>query len=634
MTLKQKIEENSVLLRCMDPSRELLFSLRSVPVVKDRVSAIKQQSTVDDKNDALIDCLLEAPADIQESVIDEFISALRSSGQEHVANIFRRESDKVPMSDEHYDTLTAKQGQLCQFIDPENGLLDELVGTGVISSANKNDIRSMPGYNEKVRKLIEVMSRKSDDAFDDFIKALNQTGQSHVTYMLTGEGNSRPLTDEYRKRLLSSPRVDLVKTMESKTSGLITALMDKGVFSTDDQQRVTGVQPDTTDDRNEIIMDLIARKSQSDFWKFIAALNDTNQTHVVVKLVGANVIAKIKTVYESGTDVEHIHGVDAELLQYMREVFQSNGDVMKRLSELLSSNGVTVTNVGEGCIEVTFACVSVESVHNFRELNDNGKLEQMLNETFCFQYAKRGLKSLKVAISDEQFDQCAAMFARWIPMTSEHRNALLSSEESLVDNMTVSDDLLDKLSLCPRRRQAIERAETHKQQVKTLIDIVSRQPDSAFAQLINVLKDTNQHEAEAVITGDSRSAMKSKGNDEVQEAYTQNAWISIDRDLEYLLNLIIKAELGYMDETFRPVFYRICVASRGVAMSLHNLREHYSVPISRTSVDEEAEHTEYTPEMFPTQEQHSFKWQLGIQHHPGESFPCKRCITLSRVYIK
>ena len=101
MTLKQKTEENfNCLRRCMDPSHELLGSLRSVPFVKDRVSAIKEKPTTDDKNDALLELLLEAPEDIQESVINDFVSALRSSGQEHVANIFRGECDKVPMSDE------------------------------------------------------------------------------------------------------------------------------------------------------------------------------------------------------------------------------------------------------------------------------------------------------------------------------------------------------------------------------------------------------------------------------------------------------------------------------------------------------------------------------------------------------
>jgi len=56
------------------------------------------------------------------------------------------------------------------------------------------------------------------------------------------------------------------------------------------------------------------------------------------------------------------------------------------------------------------------------------------------------------------------------------------------------------MSLCDRHRQAIECAETHEEQVETLIDIVSRQPDSTFEQLLDALKATNQTEAVDIIT--------------------------------------------------------------------------------------------------------------------------------------
>ena len=342
-----------------------------------------------------------------------------------------------------------------------------------------------------------------------------------------------------------------------------------------------------------------------------------------MKLIGADVVAKIKTVYESGAHGGHIPGVDAELLEYMQEMFQCNGDVVRRLNELLSHNGITVSDVREGCIEVKFTCESVESLRNLRDLNDSGELEKMLNEAFCSQFASKGLKSLKLVLGNEQFEQCSQTFAQWIPMTSEHREALLSSEECLMDKIAVNDDLLDKLCFCKRRRQAIEQATTHEQQVKKLIDIVSRRPDSAYTQLLNALKDTNQHEAADIISGGSKTATDIEPRRETQKKCEEEAWNNVDRDLEYLLNLIIKAELGYLDETFRPAFYSICVASRGVAMSLHNLREHYSVPISRTSVDEEVEHMEHTSEMFPSRTQQSIEWPVVLHDHPGELFLLK-----------
>ena len=112
-----------------------------------------------------------------------------------------------------------------------------------------------------------------------------------------------------------------------------------------------------------------------------------------------------------------------------------------------------------------------------------------LNEAFCSQ---KGLKSLKVVITNDQFEECAQKFHCWIPMTSEHREALMLSEKFLINNITINDGLLRRLSLCKRRRQAIESAATGEEQVMTFIDIVSRQPDSAFTRLLGALNRTHQ----------------------------------------------------------------------------------------------------------------------------------------------
>jgi len=508
MTLKQIIDDKFyILLQCMDPTLDLLGRLRSVPFVKEQMSFINQQTDDDEKNNAILNTLCEVPDDIQETVMSGFISALRSSGQEHVANIFRRESDKVPMSDTHRRTLTVNFKQLCKFVDPENGLLDTLISMEVISVTSARSIRSIPStYNGNAQKLIEILMRKSDDTFHDFITALTCTGQSHVAYILTGEGNSRHLKEEHRAKLLTSKRYFLVNTIDSKSSGLVTALMSKGVFSDYDEQRVTGLQPGTNYDRNELILNLIARKSQSDFFNFISALNDTDQTHVSVALIGADVVAKIKTVYESGSDVRHILDVDAELVEYVRKMFRTNSDVVKRLNELLSHNGVSVSDVKEGCLEVTFTCENVASLLNLRRLRCSGELEQILCETFCFQFANKGLKSLKLTITNEQFEQCAS----WVPMTAEHRKSLLSSEASLLNEIKMSADFLDRLRLCKRRRQAIEQAATREQQVKTLLDVVSRRPDSAFDELLSALRDTHQNKAVVIIGGNDQPASELK----------------------------------------------------------------------------------------------------------------------------
>ena len=135
MAPAQIINDNfSTLLKSLDTSNELLGKLRSVKFVKDRISIIQENETIDDKNNALLTALLDVPDDQQQSVMDGFIAALRSCGQEHVANIFRPESNKVPMSDQHRQKIVEQTDELCKFLDPENGVLNKLLRSGVAHS--------------------------------------------------------------------------------------------------------------------------------------------------------------------------------------------------------------------------------------------------------------------------------------------------------------------------------------------------------------------------------------------------------------------------------------------------------------------------------------------------------------------
>jgi len=182
-----------------------------------------------------------------------------------------------------------------------------------------------------------------------------------------------------------------------------------------------------------------------------------------------------------------------------------------------------------------------------------------------------------VAISNDQFEQCAKTFASWIPMTSEHREALLSSEKLLINNMTVNGALLDKLALCKRRREAIESTGAHEEQVKTLIDIVSRQPDFVFAQLLNALNDTKQTEAADIIRGGTESAIEREAS-ELPDTPTRDAWKEVDNKFELLLRSITKCDPHERSRLMFPLY--------GVFKALHELRKQNTVSTSRPTIEE------------------------------------------------
>ena len=182
--LREVIQTHSpLLLRCLDPSTELMFHLSSVAYLRQQNFNFPVTATAGDKIWTLLRVLREVPDEVYQSVKNGVIDALRKSGQDHVAEVFCGNRDKV-MTDDHHSTLKAKKAQLCMFLDPDNGLLDVLESTLVISNDDVQHIRSWGHYN-KAQALLEIIMRKSDSAFKALIDALDKTGQKHVAYILT-----------------------------------------------------------------------------------------------------------------------------------------------------------------------------------------------------------------------------------------------------------------------------------------------------------------------------------------------------------------------------------------------------------------------------------------------------------------
>jgi len=487
MALVGIIENNyAALLRCLETSNKLLGKLRSVEFLKGRIPNIKQQVTLDDKNDALLTALLEVPDELQQSVMDSFIAALRSCGQDHVANIFRKESDKVPMSDEHSEMLDKQTDELCKFLDPENVILQKLLSLGVITRVDNRRIRGMPGVDDKVEELIDTILRKSDEAFEALINILKETGQSHVTFILTGKGDSRPLSEHYREKMKAN-RAAVVRSVFPLS--LVSTLISKGVFTSYDQQRVESRQ--TITEKSEMMLDLIARKSQEAFDGFIDTLQRCDHEHVVQELMGPVIAAKVEAVVNAGNTVVDLERLEDEILAIMQRSFANDDTDVNQLNEVLTSNDLSVLQVVKGSIIVKFRCRDYAALASLQELYSSKTLDQLFTEAFCPKVVDKGVERFHLSIPDKEFQRCLELKL----MTPEHHEALQSSAEWLMDKVAVSDELLDKLSLGKLLTQAVTEAVTSEQQVKTLLDILSRQPDSVFNQLLNALDDTQQNEA-------------------------------------------------------------------------------------------------------------------------------------------
>jgi len=240
-----------------------------------------------------------------------------------------------------------------------------------------------------------------------------------------------------------------------------------------------------------MMLDLIARKSQAAFDGFIDTLQRCRHEHVVQELLGPVVAAKIEAKVNADEGVVDVQRLENEIREDMQQSFTNDETDVKPVKEVLTFNGVSVLQVVKGSIIVKFQCRDYAAVVSLQELYNSKELEQLFTGAFHPKFTDKGVECLRLSIPYEEFQRCSELKL----MTSEHREALKSSAEWLVDKIAVSDELLDKLSLSKRCREAVIEATTQEQQVKMLLDIVSRQPDSAFNQLLNALNDTQQNES-------------------------------------------------------------------------------------------------------------------------------------------
>jgi len=228
-----------LLLRCLDPSSTLLARLMSDNFLRERIWFIRSHETKGEKVKAMLDELLDVPQAHELSVANTVIRAMILSDKEHVANIFRETSVPVSMSYTHYDRISKNRKELRHFIEPRDGLIDHLISSGTFTEIDRSDIldtRRDVAVNETADEVLNVLLRKPDSAFDEFLNALNKTAQSHVVYIITGVGDDPPMTVEHRKVLRK--KMNDIRIYADAENGLLDKLYSDSVVTDSDAQRI------------------------------------------------------------------------------------------------------------------------------------------------------------------------------------------------------------------------------------------------------------------------------------------------------------------------------------------------------------------------------------------------------------
>ena len=336
------VTRKSEVCKFLDPSNALLDELDNDGVFKQGESRqVKENmSSVDDMAREIID-ILSHKAD---SAFDLFITALQKTGQEHVATILRPDSSQIPMSEEHRDVLTKNLANISKFLDPDCGVRVRLLSSGAFSRYDDQRVKSKIDYGAKTEEIVNILLRKADSVFEQFIEILDVTGQQHVVYLLT-RGSEQPLS-ELRWTILRNERHNLKEMIEP--DHLIDKLFADHVLNETDRHRIMS-QP-TVYLKNSKLLDAIARNSQSAYDRFLQALKDVGQEHIATQLEGLEVRGLVATHFRNDTDTSVRNKIIKLVKQRIETLIRCEEHEVNDLIILMEQNGFTVSSVSEGSI--------------------------------------------------------------------------------------------------------------------------------------------------------------------------------------------------------------------------------------------------------------------------------------------
>jgi hypothetical protein len=476
----------NLLMRSIDPTDILIdsLSIRSI-LSKSDIEAISSRSTPDARNSHLLRTL----QNLSKSVIEEVISVFKDLKQEHVARLISGDSSiaKLPMSDDNYNILGDKLNELRKCLNPVGGLLEELISTRTIQQNDQDRILSKKTMDEKAVELVKILQRKCNDAFADFFSALRKTNQMHVMYILTFPHEGEPPMTDYHLTILQEQSDMLMENILVTATSLLSHLFKQGVFSRFDGQWVRAAG--TPNESVQRLMEILERKPDSAFDKFISSLRNSDHGHVAEALEN--------TVHGS-VEFQHEDNMSEERKQAVSKITVDTINAPNGFRQTLKHDGI-IPEASLGSIVIHFSCLTVQSLQSLENRYSSGKLQDLFWNCFDHLLSEQGVSSFVMKISDAEFEKARNNFKKSPLLTAQHRLALKHAVDSLLDDINVTDELLNLLPLDRLRKQYVAQEKEPRRKAANLLDVLSRLPDRVFMTFVDVLKTTGQHRIADVI---------------------------------------------------------------------------------------------------------------------------------------
>ena len=98
-------------------------------------------------------------------------------------------TDDDLMTQEHKQLLRSNRKKLVENMIPYD-VLNELMSKKVLSSGNVTSIKEKGNINAMNEFLLEILERRPDRAFQEFVNALRSNGYHHVANLLEKRGET------------------------------------------------------------------------------------------------------------------------------------------------------------------------------------------------------------------------------------------------------------------------------------------------------------------------------------------------------------------------------------------------------------------------------------------------------------
>ena len=93
------------------------------------------------------------------------------------------------------EIIARRKSDLTDIIEPDFGLLDELLRLGVVTRSELADVGTEKTVYRRNAALLDLLN--SQDKCDKFLKALRQTGQQHICNFIMQNGGQKKMATLY-----------------------------------------------------------------------------------------------------------------------------------------------------------------------------------------------------------------------------------------------------------------------------------------------------------------------------------------------------------------------------------------------------------------------------------------------------